>query len=163
MSLEGLLKELDKTRRDEQERMIASIREQNEALIRAKDEEISVLKEEIATLRCWLDHSALPAHNPISKRKDSMGLIKMNFGKDKPCPDMWSPGEKDMLDSIPSNKEPESEWPEPPKLEESSQSEPGPIDPMPDPPIPEPNEEALPVSPKPKKPRKTKKTKKKRK
>ena len=117
MSLEGLLKELDQTRKIEQERAVALVREQHEALLRAKDEEISALKEEIATLRDWLDHSALPAHNPISRRSDSMGLIKINFGKDKPCPEMWSPGEKNMLDAIPRNSEDSLRWPDAPSIE----------------------------------------------
>jgi len=100
MSLEGLLKELDRKRRDEQDRMISLMREQSEAMIRAKDQEIASLRDEILTLRSWLDHSALPAANPISRRSDSMGLIKMNFGKDKPCPDMFSPGERELLESV---------------------------------------------------------------
>jgi hypothetical protein len=100
MSLEGLLKELDRTRRDEQEKMISLMKEQSEAMIRAKDQEIASLRDEITTLRNWLDHSALPAANPISKRSESMGLIKMNFGRDKPCPEMYSPGEREMLESV---------------------------------------------------------------
>ena len=108
MSLEGLLKELDRTRRDEQDKMISLMKEQFEAMLRAKDQEIASLRDEITTLRNWLDHSALPAANPISKRSESMGLIKMNFGSDKSCPEMYSPGEKEMLESL-RRKEP---WPE---------------------------------------------------
>lgn len=100
MSLEGLVKEIEDARKMEQARWMAAIREQHEAAIRAKDEEISVLKDEIETLRRWLDHSALPAANPISRRPDALGLIKINFGDDRPCPDVWSPGEKEVLDSI---------------------------------------------------------------
>ena len=105
MSLEGLLRELDKTKSHEHEKNLALVREQYDAIIRTKEEEIASLKEEIATLRSWLDHSALPAFNPISRREDSMGLIKLNFGEDKPCPDMWSPGEKEMVESIQPRKE----------------------------------------------------------
>lgn len=107
MSLEDLLKELDKTKSKEQDLKEDALRDKHAAEIRSKEEEIFSLKEEIDTLRCWLDHSALPAANPISKRKDSMGLIKMNFGKDKPAPDFWAPGEKALLDSIQPDQEPE--------------------------------------------------------
>jgi hypothetical protein len=100
MSLEGLVKDIEEARKKEQERWMAMMREQYEAIIRAKDEEIAALRDEIETLRSWLDHSALPAMNPISKRPDSTGLIKLNFGKDKPPPEMWRPGEKDLLDSV---------------------------------------------------------------
>ncbi len=100
MSLEGLVKEIEDARKMEQARWMATIREQYESTIRAKDEEISVLRNEIETLRRWLDHSALPAANPISKRPEALGLIKLNFGKDKPPPEMWMPGEKDIMDSI---------------------------------------------------------------
>ena len=85
MSLEALVKEIEQSRMKEQERWMATMREQYRAIVRAKDEEIAALRDEIDTLRSWLDHSALPATNPISKRKDSTGLIKLNFGRDKPC------------------------------------------------------------------------------
>lgn len=108
MSLEALVKEIEQSRMKEQERWMATMREQYRAIVRAKDEEIAALRDEIDTLRSWLDHSALPATNPISKRKDSTGLIKLNFGRDKPCPDMWKPGEKELLKSVKRNpKEPE--------------------------------------------------------
>ena len=100
MSLEGLLMELDKKKTHDLEKQIQMLSEQHDANLRAKDEEISGLREEIETLRCWLDSSALPAFNPISKRNDSLGLVKMNFGKDKPCPELWSPGEKELLASV---------------------------------------------------------------
>jgi hypothetical protein len=100
MSLEGLVKDIEEARIKEQERWMATMKEQYDAIVRAKDEEIAALRDEIETLRSWLDHSALPATNPISKRRDSTGLIKLNFGKDKPCPEMWKPGEKDLLSSV---------------------------------------------------------------
>ncbi len=110
MSLEGLLKELEHKKAEEQERRLEDVREQYEKALQSKEQEISSLKEEIDTLRNWLDHSALPAFNPVSKRKDSMGLIKMNFNPDKPCPEMWGPGEKDLLESVPREREPASGW-----------------------------------------------------
>ncbi len=100
MSLEGLVKEIEDARKMEQARWMALMREQHESTIRAKDEEIAALKDEIETLRSWLDHSALPAANPISKRPEALGLIKLNFGKDKPPPEMWRLGEKELLDSV---------------------------------------------------------------
>ena len=100
MSLEGLVKEIEDARKMEQARWMALMREQHESTIRAKDEEIAALKDEIETLRSWLDHSALPAANPISKRPEALGLIKLNFGKDKPPPEMWMLGEKELLDSV---------------------------------------------------------------
>lgn len=100
MSLEGLLKELDDAKKREQDKQIELVKQEHEAALRAKDQEIASLKEEIETLRNWLDHSALPAFNPISDRSDSMGLVKMNFGEDRSCPDLWSPGEKALLDVV---------------------------------------------------------------
>ncbi len=100
MSLESLAKELDNARKANQARWMNTIREQHESVIRAKDEEISSLRGEIETLRRWLDSSALPALNPVPDRSKSMGLIGLNFGENKPCPDIWSPGERDILDSI---------------------------------------------------------------
>lgn len=100
MSMEILLSRLNESNRKDYERQATLLREQYEALIRAKDNEIATLRDEICTLKNWLDHSALPAANPISNRSDSMGLVKMNFGDDKKCPELWSPGEKEMLNSI---------------------------------------------------------------
>jgi hypothetical protein len=100
MSLDKLLKELDKNKLRDQERQVALVREQYDSMLRAKEEEISALKEEIDTLRSWLDCAALPAYNPIKNRPDALELVKMNFGKEKPCPDLWSPGEKPLIDSL---------------------------------------------------------------
>ena len=74
-------------------------------------QEIAALKDEIETLRSWLDHSALPAMNPISKRPDSLGLIKLNFGKDKSPPELWRPGEKELMNSAERKPEEELSWP----------------------------------------------------
>jgi hypothetical protein len=114
MSLEGLARQLEEARKREQQRWLSMMKEQHDAIVRAKDDEISSLREEIETLRSWLDHSALPASNPISKRLDSMGLIKLNFD-DKPAPEFWRPGEKALLDSIKKEELPEIAMPEPPK------------------------------------------------
>lgn len=157
MSLEGLLRELDKTKRDEQEKSLALVREQYDAIIRAKEEEIASLREEIATLRNWLDHSALPAFNPISRREDSMGLIKLNFGEDKPCPDMWNPGERDMIESIQPRKEEPTEHSVPPEPQEDifslareslslPEPEPQESQALPEPPSPETEPEPAPES-----------------
>jgi len=104
MSLEGLLKELEKKKAMEKQRQLESVMEKHAAELAEKDSEISALKDELETMKCWLDNSALPAFNPISKRKDAMGLVRMNFSDDKPCPEMWLPGEKELLDSV--KKEP---------------------------------------------------------
>jgi hypothetical protein len=136
MSLEGLVKEIDEARKREQTRWMSLVREQYESIIRSKDEEISSLREEIETLRRWLDHAALPAVNPISKRPDSLDLIKLNFGKDRPCPDVWAPGEKDNLESIGRDNEmPTEKGPEIPGPPEAPADVPLPS--LPEPPKPE--------------------------
>ena len=124
MSLEGLLKELEKKKALEKQRQLESVMEKHAAELREKDLKISALMDELETMRCWLDHSALPAFNPISKRKDSMGLVKLNFNDDKPCPEMWLPGEKELLDSV--KKEPiveEDQVPIPPAPERAPPEE----------------------------------------
>jgi hypothetical protein len=100
MSLEEIVRDIEVAKKKQTERCISLLNEQKEAIIRSKDEEIAALKEEIDTLRNWLDHSALPVANPISKRKDSLNLIKMNFGNDKPAPEMWEAGEKELIESV---------------------------------------------------------------
>jgi hypothetical protein len=136
MSLEGLVKEIEDARKMEQARWMAMIREQYESTVRAREEEIAALKEEIETLRHWLDHSALPAANPISKRPEALGLIKLNFGRDKPCPDMWNPGEKEVLDSIERDRPDELREPDFPRFPDTP--EPVPQEPVPEFSIPEP-------------------------
>lgn len=100
MSLEGLVRDLEEAKKKEQFRWFNMVKQQYDNIVKAKDDEIAALKEEIETLRGWLDHSALPAMNPISKRPEALGLIKLNFGQDKPVPEMWGPGEKELLDSV---------------------------------------------------------------
>jgi hypothetical protein len=115
MSLQALLKAIDESRKKESMVHIDSVKRQYEDMLQAKEQEIATLKEEIETLRCWLDHSALPAANPISKRMDSMGLIKLNFGQGKPCPELWEAGEKELMEKIrPSEIQDDNGLPEPP-------------------------------------------------
>ena len=131
MSLEELVREIEESKKRESMREILSIQEQHEMILRAKDREISELREEIETLRSWLDHSALPAANPISKRNDSLNLIKMNFGKDKETPEFWSPGERELLQALeskfPRNSEPDGGI-EPAPEPEREEALPGPME-----------------------------------
>ena len=100
MSLEGLLAEMEKKKKLNHEAQVDVLKEKHAAEIKSKDKEIECLKEEIECLKDWLDHSALPAFNPISKRNDAMGLVKMNFSPEKKTPELWQPGEKELLESV---------------------------------------------------------------